>query len=246
MSPGSTKRNRAKGNDSSSPGLPRRTRNRAAKHLALIKAATKVFAARGYHVATTREIAAEAGCAEGLIHRYFDGKNGLLLALIQHYDFEGSEKVETRPLGSSLRAEIQQLLEGELKRYWEKRDFLRTAVSSAILDPELGRSMRNQCLNMSCERTFTRLRLCEKQRLIPPGKDLEALAQMLGATAFALGFMEQVVFGTDHKRVQLLTEKLSRFLSASVPQKRRPPNPVSSAERQAIQLNNGLVPSLLS
>jgi AcrR family transcriptional regulator len=214
MSPGPKKRNSANGKGSSSHVLPRRTRNRAAKHHALIKAATKVFAARGYHVATTREIAAEAGCAEGLIHRYFEGKNGLLLALIQNYDSEGRGTFEPdRPLASSLQAEIQQLLEGELSQYWEKRDFLRTAVSSAILDPDLGRSMRKQCLNLSIERTTARLRYCEKRGLIQRGTDVEALAQMLGAVAFTLGFMEQVVFSSDRKRVKIVAEKLSGFFS---------------------------------
>jgi len=57
-----------------------RTRNRAAREAALITAAGKLFASRGYEATTTREIAACADCAEGLIHRYFKGKSGLLLA----------------------------------------------------------------------------------------------------------------------------------------------------------------------
>src|SRR5436309_15559789 len=58
-----------------------RTRDRSAKQQALIVAALKLFAEKGYEVTTTREIAACAGCAEGLIHRYFGGKAGLLTAL---------------------------------------------------------------------------------------------------------------------------------------------------------------------
>ena len=51
---------------------------------ALIDAANAVFAERGFDAATTREIAERAGCAEGLIHRYFAGKRGLLLAILEH------------------------------------------------------------------------------------------------------------------------------------------------------------------
>jgi AcrR family transcriptional regulator len=61
---------------------PRQTRDRAAKKQALIRAALGLFASKGYEVTTTREIAASAGCAEGLIHLYFRGKAGLLAAMI--------------------------------------------------------------------------------------------------------------------------------------------------------------------
>jgi AcrR family transcriptional regulator len=60
-----------------------RTRDRAGKKQALIDAALKLFASKGYDATTTREIAACAGCAEGLIHRYFSGKAGLLPALME-------------------------------------------------------------------------------------------------------------------------------------------------------------------
>jgi AcrR family transcriptional regulator len=63
---------------------PRRARDRVAKKQALIQAALGLFASKGYEVTTTREIAAAAGCAEGLIHRYFKGKAGLLTAMIEN------------------------------------------------------------------------------------------------------------------------------------------------------------------
>src|ERR1700690_4569862 len=62
----------------------RRTRDRAGKQQALIVAALKLFANKGYDATTTREIAASAGCAEGLIHRYFKGKAGLLAELMEN------------------------------------------------------------------------------------------------------------------------------------------------------------------
>src|SRR5438132_2424453 len=57
----------------------KRKRNRTAREEALVAAASKLFASRGYVSSTTRDIAAAAGCAEGLIHRYFGGKEEWLL-----------------------------------------------------------------------------------------------------------------------------------------------------------------------
>src|SRR5712691_9332199 len=115
-----------------------RKRNRAARERALILAGSKLFASRGYEATTTREIANCAGCAEGLIHRYFHGKAGLLLALIQ---FRTSEEVvdlsEKLERASNLEDEILQLVKWEVDRMWQDRDFLRVIVPRATLDPAL-------------------------------------------------------------------------------------------------------------
>jgi AcrR family transcriptional regulator len=46
-------------------------RDPTARRHALISAATKLFASCGYEAGTMQGIAAGAGCAQGLIHRYF-------------------------------------------------------------------------------------------------------------------------------------------------------------------------------
>jgi AcrR family transcriptional regulator len=47
----------------------------------ILEAATQVFARKGYRGATIREIAAEAGVAEGTIYNYFRSKDDLLISL---------------------------------------------------------------------------------------------------------------------------------------------------------------------
>src|SRR5580765_1800775 len=99
--------------------MTRPSNNRSAKQDALISAATTLFARFGYEATTTREIAARAGCAEGLIHRYFQGKAGLLLALIRRE--KGKLTLQRHGLApaANLQEEIQQLLESEMSRAWE-------------------------------------------------------------------------------------------------------------------------------
>ena len=65
--------------------LPRRRRDKEATKQALLSAAGRVFAERGYDAATTREVAQQAGVNEQLIQRYFGGKEGLLLTLIRQF-----------------------------------------------------------------------------------------------------------------------------------------------------------------
>jgi AcrR family transcriptional regulator len=47
----------------------------------ILEAAARVFAQKGYHTSTTREIAAEAGVSEGTIYNYFQSKEDLLLSV---------------------------------------------------------------------------------------------------------------------------------------------------------------------
>src|SRR5881397_2606225 len=68
---------------SPSPIIERGKRDKEQRRQSLIDSATAVFAERGYDCATTREVAERANCAEGLIHRYFNGKRGLLLAILE-------------------------------------------------------------------------------------------------------------------------------------------------------------------
>src|SRR2546421_10531957 len=48
----------------------------------LLGAAARVFAHRGYHVATLEDVAAEAGFTKGAVYSNFDGKEALFLALV--------------------------------------------------------------------------------------------------------------------------------------------------------------------
>lgn len=50
----------------------------------IIEAAYRTLVKRGYHDTSMKDIAAEAGVAPGLAHYYFDSKQDLLVAAIEH------------------------------------------------------------------------------------------------------------------------------------------------------------------
>lgn len=54
----------------------------AARRNQILDAASKVFAEKGFHRATTKRIAREAGVAEGTIYNYFDSKSDLLIGIM--------------------------------------------------------------------------------------------------------------------------------------------------------------------
>src|SRR5580698_8564269 len=157
--------------------VPRRARDQAAKKQALIQAALGLFASKGYEVTTTREIAASAGCAEGLIHRYFNGKAGLLSAML---DYRIAKEVldfshQPRP-ASNFADEFLRLVDREVERVWESRDFLRVFIPRAIVDPSVGNVMNRTLISARAKAISERLKRYESCVALTQDS-IDALAQ---------------------------------------------------------------------
>jgi len=174
-----------------------RKRDRAGKQQALIQAALMLFSTRGYEATTTREIASAAGCAEGLIHRYFHGKAGLLPALVEDLmSREVSDIGFSVPRAPTLEKEFLQLVSWEIDRAWQKRDFLRVFIPRAMVDPSVSSVMNHAVLSARSEVIATRLRRYRPCVNMEPAK-LEALAQSVGVLGMIFGFMRPVLLGQD-------------------------------------------------
>jgi AcrR family transcriptional regulator len=63
-------------------------RRRAMTREALVQAARTVFVRKGFNGASLDEIAEEAGFTRGAIYSNFDGKEDLLVAVLEHYNEE--------------------------------------------------------------------------------------------------------------------------------------------------------------
>jgi AcrR family transcriptional regulator len=190
-------------------------RNRAVRERALLSAAGKLFSSRGYDAATTREIAALAGCAEGLIHRYFKGKEGLLLALIQQRGAqEAVDLNENLPLAPTVEEEITQLVNWEVERMWADREFLRVIIPRALLDADLGRKLRETRPQIRGHAMGERLKkFKECQSMSSP--DLEALSQFVSVMGFMFGFMRPAVLRQDREQAKKMAAAIARLLGGS-------------------------------
>ena len=189
---------------------PRRLRDRAAREQALIAAAGKLFASRGYEATTTREIAREAGCAEGLIHRYFRGKLGLLKALIECRVRDGLAEMNTRLApAQKLDQEIMQLVLFELQRNWEDEEFLKVMIPCAISNPAIGRVARTIGPQRRAQAISKRLRQFAESRALSQRK-LDAVAHFVGVVTFMFGFLQPVVLGHDRRDARELALSITK------------------------------------
>jgi AcrR family transcriptional regulator len=192
-----------------------KVRDRRAREEALLSAAEKLFARRGYEATTTREIAAAAKCAEGLISRYFNGKAGLLLALIRSRVardvIDLSDKV---PFATNLEKEMMQLISWELDHMWDEREFLRVILPRTLVEPQLGRMVSKLGPARRGETIAARLKQYRECSHLPP-EELRALAESVGAIGFMFGFMRPVVLGQDRVRAKKLAITLGKLLARS-------------------------------
>jgi TetR/AcrR family transcriptional regulator, regulator of cefoperazone and chloramphenicol sensitivity len=192
-------------------------RDRDSKKQALIIAALKLFATKGYEATTTREIATCACCAEGLIHRYFKGKAGLLSALIGHrISKEVADLTHHIEPAQSLQEEYLQLVDWAVEHMWEDREFLRVALPRAVLDPNFGRALRRISPQRKAQAIAKRLKKFKECKLLPPA-DLDALIQLVTVLGFMFGFMRPAVLRQDRKSAASSASALARLVMSRLP-----------------------------
>ncbi len=194
------------------PSLPPRLRNPAAKRESLIVAATKLFAHRGYEATRTAEIAARAGCAEGLIHRYFGGKKGLLLALIQHrVSKEVVELTHQLPNAPTLEEEVLQLVEWEVRNMWRDRDFLRVIISRGLVEPRVGKVLSQAGLARHVPALVQRLKHFKRRRSLSD-EEMEGLAQAIKTIGLVFGFIRPCLLQQDRRAARNMATTIARIM----------------------------------
>lgn len=108
----------------------------------ILGAAIKVFAERGFHRTTIRDVAKAAGVADGTIYNYFDNKTALLLAILDPLNESGRRDAELVSAAPPAPADIREFFRQCVARRWstfdgDTLDALRVVLSEALVDPDL-------------------------------------------------------------------------------------------------------------
>jgi AcrR family transcriptional regulator len=106
-----------------------------ATRIRIYEAALRVFRERGFHAATMREIASEAGVALGATYYYFDSKNAIVMAFYEQAQRQMAPELE-RILGTSrsLEGRLRGLIQHKFDYFAGNRALL--GALSAHTDPE--------------------------------------------------------------------------------------------------------------
>ncbi len=115
----------------------RREELRLERRQAILQAAMKVFARRGYAAATVRTIAREAHIAQGTIYLYFPSKRDILLALYRSMILESLEEILARPEKGDAEAFLRSLIVDRIERFRRNAQAVRLAFTELPFHQEL-------------------------------------------------------------------------------------------------------------
>jgi AcrR family transcriptional regulator len=191
-----------------------RLRDRAATTASLRQAAMQVFAVRGYDAATTREVAAAAGVSEQLIQRYFGGKSGLLLSIMELYaERDRAGGFGTPDPGDTIATEIENFLIFHLERERQAGDFARVAIYRSIVDKNVAAEIARMFTESREPFVLARLISLKSRGLIRADADLRAVAHALSTLSFALAFNDQMLFRRTTKSLKRVISVVAETFS---------------------------------
>jgi TetR/AcrR family fatty acid metabolism transcriptional regulator len=111
----------------------------AARRNQILDAATKVFAEKGFHPTTIKDIAREAGIADGTIYIYFENKTALMLGILDRMN-ESEQREEDFSLFTEgdFRSFMKAYLQHRLQVFKaDNFEILRVMVSEIMVNKEL-------------------------------------------------------------------------------------------------------------
>ena len=185
---------------------------------ALLAAGVQVFAERGYDAATTREVAQAAGVNEQLIQRYFGGKAGLLLAIIERFGEEERRNCSLPPPCAGRGRDPRGFRPPARARLRDRRLHQGRAAPLAVRSGGRRREIGRQIAE-------TRVPLLRERLGRAPGLRPDRCEANLGRgdfrarlLSFGLAIVDQLVSGADCDRLKRVTPaKVARPTPAASP-----------------------------
>jgi AcrR family transcriptional regulator len=153
-----------------------------------------VFAEKGFHPATIRDVAREAGIADGTIYNYFKNKPALLLGILermresvmQNADFSAEIEIDVR---SFMRVYLYHPLMA-LKA--DNFELFRAVVSEMTVNVELRELYYQQILQPQLAAAAPQFQRWEKQGILRP-LDIDLTVRTL--SSLVMGLMLQHIMG---------------------------------------------------
>jgi TetR/AcrR family transcriptional regulator, regulator of cefoperazone and chloramphenicol sensitivity len=195
-----------------------RKRDREATGQALLEAAKCVFAKHGYDAATTKEIAVKAKVNEALIQRYFGGKAGLLEAILKQGRAPCSGGYMTNQ-NTSLKDVIASFFHRNCGETEQNEEFMKVVVSRAVLDPHMGKILKERVSNPSQEYILKALKPLQESGKISKDIKLDRLAYALSSLAFSLGFFGRLVHRNSENFINETIEEITGLLTRALEKK---------------------------
>ena len=108
-----------------------------ARRTQILRGAAEVFAKKGFHKATTKEIAQAAQVAEGTIYNYFENKRELLLAMVQMFAGDSLQQLILDHPPEDPREFLRKILLDRYQLLLERGHMIAPLMAETFTDPTL-------------------------------------------------------------------------------------------------------------
>jgi AcrR family transcriptional regulator len=190
--------------------LTKKRRDRSVSEEKLLTAGIHVISRYGFKGATTKMIAKKAGVNEALIGRYFNGKEGLLIAIIQRFLTDVHEQELNYPPQETLEEELLHFLEFKVTlTSKEKNDLGKIIITYALNNLKFKKKLIEEIPMELDEKLLERLRLLQSKGKISSDIKIEDICEEIetyshGAFIFNVHLMDM--------SKEELAQKMQKFI----------------------------------
>ena len=188
------------------PAPPRQARS-AQRRQAILDAARRLFAEKGYEGTAVEDITAAAGAAAGAFYTYFRSKRQLLIILMDEL-LQRLGVVDLKPQGNDLRSFLLDVFRTDMAYFGA----IRAWQEAALADPELGK-MQQKIEAWTGARILRVFEALQQPPDARPDRDLRAFARMMDRHFWSLLARGSRMAPRDFRReVELAAEVIERYL----------------------------------
>ena len=187
---------------------------RDATMMRLMDAAHAHFARHGYAAARLRDIAAEADANVALVSRYFGGKRGLFVAVMQREVAGKQTGTLPYPPQDTLRDEVRLWLTNRIEADRAARGILRMMVMEVLTRPEIREDMLAAITDEYESNIGRRLYALQAAGRLHPDADVTEILRIMLLFAFSCAFMEGELMAIDPEDTKTLATPFAEALDA--------------------------------
>jgi len=186
-------------------------RDRSASEDRLIQAGLETFSKYGFDGATTRMIAKKADVNESLIGRYFDGKEGLLIAIIEKFIEEMNNRELNYPPKENLADELEAYVQDRVQQGCIHMDFAKIIFSQALVNKKFKKRVTETIPMQLDPRLIARVQLLAEKDRLKAGTNVEELCHDVDTYMDGMFFFECILHEASMEELVRRTVRFVRL-----------------------------------
>ena len=166
----------------------------------------------GFDGSSVKDIAEAAEANVSLVNRYFGGKEGLLLTILNEMIFDKQEGILDYSPQETLQAEVFEYLRHRYRADMENEAFIRVVISRIVLD----RTFRDQALKSltyAADENFRqRLSTLKSNGKIREDADLTMIFRQIGLISFSASLTEGIILEKSKSETEKVLQEAASMI----------------------------------